>query len=202
MPEPRRTQRERTARTRAALIEAARALFGAEGYAEVGAERIVREAGMSRGALYHQFTDKADLFAAVLDDAEAQIAERITAAVADQDPSDAGALLIAAATAWLDAVREPHLQRIVLLGGPSVLGWEAWREICFRHTIGIVKALLADGMARGVLAPQPVDALTHVLVGAVDEAALYVARADDPVRARADVDVVVRNLALSLTVRT
>ena len=72
-PAMRRTQGERTAQTRAALITAARRLFGAEGFAEVGAERVAREAGMTRGALYHQFADKADLFAAVLDEVEAEI---------------------------------------------------------------------------------------------------------------------------------
>src|SRR5438034_7503749 len=81
-PAMRRTQGERTAQTRAALITAARRLFGAEGFAEVGAERVAREAGMTRGALYHQFADKADLFAAVLDEVEAEIAQRVAAAVA------------------------------------------------------------------------------------------------------------------------
>ena len=76
-PAGRRTQGERTAQTRAALITSARRLFGAEGFAEVGAERIAREAGMTRGALYHQFADKADLFAAVLDEVEAEIAQRV-----------------------------------------------------------------------------------------------------------------------------
>src|SRR5258706_11211152 len=81
-PVTRRTQGERTAQTRAALIAAARRLFGAEGFAAVGAERITREAGMTRGALYHQFDGKADLFAAVLDQVEAEIAGRVAGALA------------------------------------------------------------------------------------------------------------------------
>src|SRR5690242_21806812 len=106
----RRTQGERTAQTRAALITAARRLFGAEGYADVGAERIVREAGMTRGALYHQFADKADLFAAVLDEVEAQIAERIGAAVAEAGTTGGGTAASAAVAGlarggrWTDAV--------------------------------------------------------------------------------------------------
>jgi len=197
-PVPRRTQGERTAQTRAALIAAARRLFGAEGFAEVGAERITREAGMTRGALYHQFANKADLFAAVLDQVEAEIAERVTAAVAGLDPADTTGMLLAGADAWLDASSEPDLQRIVLLDGPSVLGWDRWREICLRHTVGLIAALLQDGIDRGSLPPQPVQALTHVLVGAVDEAALYIAQAQDGAAARADMDLVIRRLTLAL----
>jgi AcrR family transcriptional regulator len=197
----RQTQVERTARTRAALIATARRLFGSEGYAEVGAERITRKAGMSRGALYHQFVNKADLFAAVLDQVEAEIAQRIIDAVAEFDPADTVAILLAGARAWLDASSEPDLQRIVLLDGPSVLGWDRWREICLRHTVGLIAAVLMDGIDRGSLEPQPVEALTHVLVGAVDEAALFIAQADDQVAARADMEVVLLRLTSALTTR-
>jgi len=197
-PAGRRTQGERTAQTRAALITAARRLFGAEGFAVVGAERVTREAGMTRGALYHQFDGKAGLFAAVLDQVEAEIAQRVADAVAGFDPADTTGMLVAGAAAWLDASTEPDLQRIVLLDGPSVLGWDRWREICLRHTVGLIAALLQDGIDRGSLPPQPVQALTHVLVGAVDEAALYIAQADDAAAARADMDLVLHRLTLAL----
>jgi AcrR family transcriptional regulator len=198
-PAGRRSQGERTAQTRAALITAARRLLGAESFAVVGAERIAREAGMTRGALYHQFADKADLFAAVLDQVEAEIAQRVADAVAVFGPADSAGMLMAGADAWLDASTEPDLQRIVLLDGPSVLGWDRWREICLRHTVGLIAAFIQDGMDRGSLSPQPVQALTHVLVGAVDEAALYIAQADDGAAARADMDLVLRHLTLALT---
>src|SRR5215468_1059224 len=196
IPARRRTQGERTAQTRAAMITAARRLFGAEGFAAVGAERVAREAGMTRGAVYHQFADKAGLFAAVLDQVEAEIAQRVADAVAGFDPADTTGMLLAGA--WLDASTEPYLQRIVLLDGPSVLGWDRWREICLRHTVGLIAALLQDGIDRGSLPPQPVQALTHVLVGAVDEAALYIAQAGDGAAARADMDLVIRRLTLAL----
>jgi AcrR family transcriptional regulator len=195
----RRTQSERTAQTRAALIAAASRLFGANGFADVGTERIARAAGMTRGALYYQFTDKADLFAAVLDQVEAKIAQRVANSVAGFDPSDTAGRLLAGADAWLDATSEPELQRIVLLDGPSVLGWNRWREICLRHTAGLIAALVQDGIDHGSLSAQPVQALTHVLVGAVDEAALYIAQAEDPAAARADMDVVLRRLTVTLT---
>lgn len=197
----RRTQGERTAVTRDALVAAARRLFGTDGYAAVGTERIAREAGMTRGALYHQFADKAELFAAVLDQVEHEIGERMLVASAGHDPADTAAMLVAGADAFLDACAEPDLQRIVLVDGPSVLGWERWREICLRHSVGLVAALLSDGIERGSIPAQPVDPLTHVLVGAVDEAALYVARAADPQRARADVGIVLRRLTTAITTR-
>ena len=199
IPARRRTQGERTAQTRAAMITAARRLFGAEGFAAVGAERVARDAGMTRGALYHQFADKVGLFAAVLDQVEAEIAQRVANAVAGFDPADTTGMLLAGAGAWLDASTEPDLQRIVLLDGPSVLGWDRWREICLRHTVGLIAALIQDGIDRGSLPPQPVQALTHVLVGAVDEAALYIAQADDPATARTDMDLVLHRLTLALT---
>ena len=195
----RRTQAERTAQTRAALIAAARRLFGTEGFADVGAERIAREAGMTRGALYHQYGDKADLFEAVLDQAEAEIARRVADAVVGHDPADTVGMLLAGADAFLDANSEPDLQRIVLLDGPSVLGWARWREICLRHSVGLIAALIQDGIDRGTLPAQPVRAVTHLLVGAVDEAALYIAQADDPTAARADMDFVIRRLTLTLS---
>jgi len=197
---PRRTQGDRTAATRAALLTAARQLFGSDGYAAVGTERIARRAGVTRGALYHQFADKAELFAAVLDAVEAEIATRMATAVVGHDAAETAALLLVGADAFLDACSEPDIQRIVLLDGPSVLGWERWRAICLHHSVGLVAALLADGIERGSIPPQPVDPLTHVLVGAVDEAALYVARADDPATARADIALVLRRLANAITI--
>src|SRR5260370_34923122 len=120
------------------------------------------------------------MFAAVHVEAEAEIALRVAGAVAGLDPADTTGMLLAGAGAWLDASSEPDLQRIVLLDGPSVLGWDKWREICLRHTVGLIAALLQDGIDRGSLPPQPVQALTHLLVGAADETALYVSHADAP----------------------
>jgi AcrR family transcriptional regulator len=190
-----RTQPERSAETTEALITAARQLFGAQGFGEVGTERIARAAGVTRGALYHQFGDKTALFAAVLNQVEADIARRMVAAVAGLNPDDASALLMTGADAFLDACAEPEIQRIVLLDGPSVLGWERWRAICLHHSVGLIAGLLSDGIERGTIERQPVAPLTHLLVGAVDEAALYIARAVDPISARSEVSVVLKRIA-------
>ena len=178
-----RSQPARSAATRAALVGAARPLFAERGFGGVGTETIVRAAGVTRGALYHQFADKTELFAAVYEAIEQDIARRIGERIAAEvvtDPIDAMTL---GADAWLDACVEPEVQQIVLLDGPAVLGWERWREIGMRYGMGLVEGVLATAIERGRIPSQPVAPLAHVLVGALDEAALYVARADDPAAA-------------------
>jgi AcrR family transcriptional regulator len=196
----RRSQADRSATTRAALVGAARQLFAEHGYTEVGTERIVQVAGVTRGALYHQFPDKVELFAAVLEEVEAELMRRLVEQLPTLPPDDAPALLLAGASIWLDASTEPEVQRIVLLDGPAVLGWERWREIGLRYGLGLVTGVLADAVAAGSIAAQPVEPLAHALVGALDEAALYVARAPDPAAARAAMGPVVERLVGALLV--
>jgi AcrR family transcriptional regulator len=196
----RRSQADRSATTRAALVGAARQLFAEHGYTEVGTERIVQVAGVTRGALYHQFPDKVELFAAVLEEVEAELMRRLVEQLPTLPPNDAPALLLAGASIWLDASTEPEVQRIVLLDGPAVLGWERWREIGLRYGLGLVTGVLADAVAAGSIAAQPVEPLAHALVGALDEAALYVARAPDPAAARAAMGPVVERLVGALLV--
>lgn len=172
----------RSEATRRRLMTAARALFGARGYADVGTEEIVRAAGVTRGALYHQFRDKADLFAAVAEEVEAEIAERIASATGvEADPVGA---LRTGARLFLDACAEPEVERIILLDAPAVLGWEAWRDLAGRYGLGLVQFGLRSAIEAGAIAAQPVAPLAHVLIGALNESALYVARAEDPAAAR------------------
>jgi AcrR family transcriptional regulator len=196
---PRRTQADRTATTRAALVAAARALFAEHGYADVGTERVAQAAGVTRGALYHQFTDKADLFAAVLEAVEVDLTARLVDAVAAAATDDPLDVLVAGADAWLDACREPEVRRIALLDGPAVLGWERWREVGMRHGLGLVAALLGELVAAGAIPVQPIEPLAHVLIGALDEAAIYVALAEDPDRARAEAGAVLRRVVTAVT---
>ncbi len=196
MERKRRTQADRTAATRAALVAAAREAFGTRGFAEVGTEQVVRAAGVSRGALYHQFADKTELFAAVFEAVEAELTERIGALLAGA--TDPVAALAAGIGAWLTACEEPEVQQIVLLDAPSVLGWERFREIGMRYGLGLVEGVLEAGMQGGGLARRPVRPLAHVLVGALDESALYVARAEDPVTARAEVEATLAALLTGL----
>jgi AcrR family transcriptional regulator len=182
----RRTQADRSAATRDALIAAARRLFAAQGFAEVPADAIVTAAGVTRGALYHQFADKTALFDATMEAVEADIARRLADAVAAARISDPVEALRHAVRTWLDICVEPEVHRIALLDGPSVLGWARWREVCQRHVFGLVQDLLAHGVETGRIRAQPARPLAHVLMGAGDEAALYVAEAADHTRARAE----------------
>jgi AcrR family transcriptional regulator len=193
--EPRRTKHAaRSEATRAALVAAARPLFAERGFAGVGTEEIVRAAGVTRGALYHQFADKRELFAAVFEQVEAEVTQRTARAAVASGAADPLAVLRVGAAAWLDACSDPEVQRIVLLDGPAVLGWDAWREIGMRYGLGLVENELREAIEAGVLAPQPTRALAHVLMGAIDEAALYVATAEDQAAARAEAGAVLDRL--------
>jgi AcrR family transcriptional regulator len=195
-----RTQLERSAATRDALVAAARSLFAARGFAEVGTEEIVRAAGLSRGALYHHFADKTELFAAVFETVEAEVSVRIAAAGAQAQDPDPIAVMRLGASTWLDACAEPEVHRIVLIDAPAVLGWERWTEIGDRHNMGLVQALLAHAIEVGRLPQQPVAPLAHTLLGALREAALYLGRAEDREQARADVGAVIDRLIEALAV--
>jgi len=192
-----RTQVERSEATRGALIRAARDLFGERGYNDVGTEEIVAKAGVTRGALYHQFADKRDLFRAVLEDLEQDVVNRLGEQVVAK-ASGPGAALLAAMGAWLDACEEPEVQQIMLIDAPGVLGWQEWREMGQRHAIGETMALLEAAMDEGTIARQPVRPLAHVVVGALDEAVLYVAAAEDRAKARAEMTDVLQRLIIGL----
>ena len=164
----------------------------------MGTEEIVRAAGVTRGALYHQFRDKAGLFAAVAEEVEAEIAERIAAGVADA-AADPVAALQAGAGLFLEACAEPEVERIILLDAPAVLGWEAWRDLAGRYGLGLVQFALMSAMDAGAILRQPVVPLAHALIGALDECALYVARAEDPPAARQECAAIFNQILTSLT---
>jgi AcrR family transcriptional regulator len=194
----RRTQADRTAATRTALIRAGRTLFALHGFAGVGTETLVREAGVSRGALYHQFGDKTGLFADVLADIEGDVARDLAAAMLAGDASDFVAAMMRAVDAWLDACESPEVQRVVLIDGPSVLGWARWREICQLHILGLIEAVLAKGMEDGKLHPLPARPLAHILLAIADEAALYVHTGRDRIAARAEIIQIIEPLIRAL----
>jgi AcrR family transcriptional regulator len=179
-PSERRSQAERSEATRTALIAAARPLFAERGYAGVGTEEIVRGAGVTRGALYHHFAGKRELFEAVYEGIEAELAQRIAAGALEADAISPLDAMRAGAEMFLAACTEPDVQRIVLLDGPSVLGWDRWRQIASDHGLGLIEATLQAAVEAGAIEPQPVRPLAHVLMGALDEAAMLVARSADP----------------------
>jgi AcrR family transcriptional regulator len=194
--QPRRRQSERSAATRRALLDAARALFGQGGYAATGREEIVARAGVTRGALYHHFADKEGLFRAVFEELEQEIGQRIlVAAAAGSDPFEE---LRLGSQAFLDSALDPAVRRIVLLDAPAVLGWEAWRQVDADHGLGLVAEGLSHAMDAGLIRRRPVQPLAHLLLAALNEAAMMVAAAEDPVLARASVGETVEFLLASL----
>jgi hypothetical protein len=135
----------------------------------------------------------------VLEAVEIDLTTRLIDASAASATDDPLAALVAGADAWLDASAEPEVRRIALLDGPAVLGWERWREVGMRHGLGLVTALLTELMDAGAVPAQPTEPLAHVLIGALDEAALYVALAADPARARVEAGAVLRRLVAAVT---
>lgn len=190
----RRTQEERSAATRDALISAARKLWGARGYAEVGTPEIATAAGVTRGAMYHQFADKAALFGEVVETVEQDVMARMAAFVAESGARTSADAIRAAVDAWLEASGDPEVRQLILLDAPSVLGWAAFRDVAQRYSLGMTEQLLTDAIRAGQLADQPVRPLAHVLIGALDEAAMAIAMADDPKRARRETGEVLHRL--------
>jgi AcrR family transcriptional regulator len=178
-PAPRRTQAERTATTRARLLEAGRELFAAQGYAAVSTQAVVDAAGVTRGALYHQFGDKAGLFVEVYEEVERGLVAAITDRIASAAPADQLVAMRVGARLFLEECSSPAVARIVLIDAPAVLGWARWREVGMKYGLGIVEAMLAQAISDGAIPEQPLRPTAHVLLGALDEAALYIARAQD-----------------------
>lgn len=189
-----RTQAERSAATQQALLDAARRLWGERGYGAVSTPEIARAAGVTRGAMYHQYPDKGKLFLAVLEAVEADVIERLGAAVAANRPkTPAGALRIAA-DAWLEIAGESEVRQLVLLDAPRVLGWASFRELSTRYGLGLTEQLLRAAIDAGELEPQPIRPLATVIIGALDEAAMSIANADDPDQEKAAFRTVIHNL--------
>jgi AcrR family transcriptional regulator len=170
----RRTQRERSEATTGELIRAARELFAADGYRATSLDDVVAAVGMTKGAVYHHFPSKSELFAAVFEQEDRRLAG--IAANAYRRRRDPWEGLLAACRAYLEAQLEPGVQRITLLDGPSVLGWERLREIEARNTLAGMEQALQTLIDSGRIEPRPVEPLAQMLQGAICEGAMVVAR--------------------------
>jgi AcrR family transcriptional regulator len=173
-----RTQLERSETTRAELIRAARDLFTRDGYAGTLLEDVANRASVTKGALYHHFAGKRELFEAVFEQEQQRLADLGRRAYASKRDQRAG--LYDACRAFMEASLDPGVQRITLLDGPAVLGWERLREIENRFTLANLRLGLERAAADGVIAPRPIEPLVQMLNGALCEAAMFVARSPDP----------------------
>ena len=175
---PKKTQGERSAATTAALLRAARDLFAKKGFADTATEDILDAAGVTRGALYHHFDNKAALFRAVFENEEAALTARL-AKVALAQP-DALSGLRAGCRAFLEACLDPVVQRIVLRDARAVLSLDELREIESRYTLAALRNGLANAISSGAITERPVDMLAHMILGALSEAAMAIARSPHP----------------------
>ncbi len=181
------TRRDEGARaTRDALVQAGLDLFAKRGYSEVGTEEIVSRARVTRGALYHHFEDKRDLFRAVHERVEEELIERIGAAMGEV--ADPWELILTGTRSFLDACEEPAVKQIALIDAPAVLGWDEWRQIDERYGLGLTRTALGGAIDAGVLRRLPLEPLSHLLLAALSEAALMIASAEDPGTTREEVE--------------
>jgi AcrR family transcriptional regulator len=191
---------ERAEQTRAALIAAARRLFVEKGYYATGTEEIVTAADVgTRGALYHHFADKQALFLAVIEALEQDLLDKAAATTGTGTAFDQ---LRTGLLGFLDASLTPEVQRILLIDGPAVLGWQQWRALEQHYGLGAIHTLLELAINDGSLPAQPLDALAHLLLATIDEAALFIANADNPSTARDDAVQTVNRLLAGLSTTT
>jgi AcrR family transcriptional regulator len=179
----RRSQEERARSTRDALVAAARELFTAKGYAAVPADEIVAAAGLTRGAMYHHYADKQALFRDVFEQVEIDLTAELRAGI--NPDADIWTNTLQSLRQFLDICERPEVQQIGLTDAPAVLGWEQWRAIETEHGLGLVLAQLNAAAAAGQLVDVDIQALAHIVLSAVIEAALLIAHAANHAAARA-----------------
>lgn len=190
--EARDGREQRSEATRSALVAAARSLFVERGYAGVSTGDIARVAAVTRNALYYHFPTKEAVFRAVYEDVEGRLARRVLPVALAHGTSREQ--LHAGIEAFLDGCLDPTVARISVLEAPAALGFAQMREIDNRNYLGALRDGIRTAVEAGELPGLPVDALASMLIGALDEAALLIATAEEPAAARQEAGVVARAL--------
>jgi len=177
--------------TRAALVIAARQLFGEKGFADTSTDEIVTRAGVTKGALYHHFDGKEDLFKAVFEQVQREVSDK---AVAEFLGPDSWEALLKGCSLWVDAHLDPSVRRIVLQDARAVLAWDDVRAIENRFGAVALRGALRKAMHAGVLERQPLRPMALLLLGALSEGCLYIAEADDPRVARTEIGLLIAEI--------
>lgn len=193
------TQADRRAATQAAILKAARKLFGEDGFQQTTMDDIATAARVAKGAVYHHFKTKEAVFEAVFD----EVSRDLVADIAKVSRAEKDVLLAMAAGTqhYLAACSRGPTGQIILRDGPAVLGWERWREIDAQHFGGKIPRALEVAMEQGLLARQPVEPLARLLLGAMTEAAVACAGAADIKKAGADYSRAFKSLLEAMRVR-
>jgi AcrR family transcriptional regulator len=186
------------AETRAGLLAAARELFGEQGYAATSLDDVAARAGVTKGALYHHFGGKAELFQSVFEQVKREISDEVVHVFLKTDPWQA---LVEGCQLMIEAQLDPAVQRIALHDARSVLGWEAVRAVETRYGAVGLRGVLRRAVRGGAIEPQPLRPLALLLSGAIAEACFYVADADDPRAALDEAGRLVRRLLEGLRPR-
>jgi AcrR family transcriptional regulator len=194
-PAPGMTRAAQGATTRAALVAAARRLFGDRGFAATSLDEIVAEATVTKGALYHHFRGKEDLFAAVYEEVQREVSDQVVAEFLRPDPWDA---LVLGCERWIDANLDPVVQRIVMRDARAVLGWDRVRDVEARYGAVPLRGVLRKAMRLRTIRTYPLRPLALMVMGALNEACFYVADADDQVTARDEVRTLLTTLLTGL----
>jgi AcrR family transcriptional regulator len=193
-----RTKQTRPAQaeaTREALVDAATVLFGTSGYSATSVDEIVAAAGVTKGAMYHHFTDKEALFRAVYERVQLQTSDK---AVVEFLQPDSWEALVGGCRLWVDAHLDPAVRQISLTDAKAVLGWEGARAIETRYSAVALRGALRKAMTAGVIKRLPLRPLALMLTGALSEACLYVAEAGDTAAAREEVSALILELLCGL----
>lgn len=187
-----RTKAEQSAETRAIFISVARRLFASQSYANTSTEQILLGTQVTRGALYHQFADKADLLRAVCEQIHQEIVQDVNAKTATSINSfDA---LLVGCDAFLEAVAKPDVQQILLIDAPAVLGWEEWNKLDIQYGFGLLLEGIKQTIEDGYFTPQPVEAIAVIINGAINEGVIWAANSDNPVEKLAEVRAVLHQI--------
>ncbi|MFS0554297.1 TetR/AcrR family transcriptional regulator [Brevibacillus sp. 179-C9.3 HS] len=171
------------------LMEVAREMFSTQGYADAAMEEIVKRAGVTRGALYHHFGSKEGLFQAVLASVQKEIGDQVEAEAAKSD--DPWQQLILGCLAFVSSAVEHRNRRILLIDGPSVIGWETWRRMDEENSMRHLREQLHIMQEQGYLLPVSIDALTHLLSGAMNEAVLWISETTDHKQSLAEISTAI-----------
>ncbi len=169
--------------TKRELVDVARRLFAERGYAGTSLDDVVREAGVTKGALYHHFENKRELFAAVAERVEADVTASISHSL-QRDPWDA---LLTGINRFLDAALDLVVQNILLIDAPTVLGYERWHDMQQKYGLGLTVTALEVAMDAGVIVRRPSLPLANMVMKALSAGAMFIARAEDRETARKDV---------------
>lgn len=176
---PKLTKAEQTRRTRRAILNRARHLFATQGYAATGTEEIIQELGITRGALYHQFGDKLGVFEAVVVEAYDQITAHIRSRIAPLDTN--WGQLVVGCQAFLEVAQQEELRRLVFIEAPAVLAADTLVEID-QYGFGLLQESIQIAVAEGDLQVVDAEGFAHLVNGALNELAAWVAESEDPQR--------------------